>query len=155
VKEMAAAHRGGRCQSLPIALPKTEAVISRKDDRIEAEKLPEPEAALGLHSERPELSNAVSGRTDRENSECPLKLQAESSDFDSAIRRVHQLEIVCAKMAESPQNMGLFRICSDVSRLQKSTTIARKSGKSPTDSENIPIFGRLSAETFFSICTGR
>jgi hypothetical protein len=39
-------------------------VIGRKDDRVEAEKFPEPEAALGLHSERQELSNAVIGRTE-------------------------------------------------------------------------------------------
>ena len=37
----------------------------------------------------------------------------------------------------------------DVSRLPNPTTPARKCGKSPAHIGNIPIFGRLSAETSF------
>jgi hypothetical protein len=42
----------------------------------------------------------------------------------------------------------------DVSSLQKPATLARKCRESPARIGNIPVFGRLSAETF-SICTGR
>jgi len=148
---------GGPCQSLTIALPKTEAVISRKDDRIDAEKFPEPEAALGLHSERRELLNAFSGRTERENSEFSLKLLAESSDFDSAIRRFDpsrpsQAVRPSCRYPEGcekgPPTAG-FCIWPPVTRLPFRLFGGSNRRKSPAVFENIPVFRRLRPETWF------
>ena len=63
-----------------------------------------------------------------------LKSLVESSDFDSAIRRfdssrpsqaAYQLEIVCAKMAESPQNTGFFEFAA-VSLDSKNPQLSRE-----------------------------
>jgi len=60
-----------------------------------------------------------------------------------------QLKIAHTFVTKSSQNAGFLAFIGYVSRLWKGTTTERKCRKSPADFGNVPVFGRLPAETFF------